>query len=339
MKFVYLGRTGLKVSELCLGTMTFGRETDENTARTMMDYFVEVGGNFFDTANVYSNGASEEILGRWQKEHGERENLVLATKVHFPMGKGPNDLGLSRKHIMSQVERSLERLQTDYVDLYQMHCWDPGTPLEETLLTLNDLVRTGKVRYIGASNFAGWQLTKALTTSKANHWGQFACVQMQYNLLERYIEWEMLPVCRDSGVGLLAWSPLGGGWLTGKYRLEGGRPNGDSRVANAQPWQEEFWEKRDKEKTWVIVNTVLDIATRRRVPPAQVALNWLRAQPCITAPIIGARTLEQLDENLKCLNWELDAEEKPRLDQMSEPSFPYPYRYIRDFARESANHH
>ena len=215
----YLGKTGLKVSELCLGTMTFGRETDETTSYSILERFVEAGGNFIDTADVYSQGISEEIVGRWLPTKN-RDDLVIATKVRFGMGDGPNDVGLSRKHILSGVEASLRRLGTDYIDLYQVHCWDKRTPLEETLSTLDGLVKSGKVRYIGVSNFTGWQLQKAIDLSLHNGWEPFVCLQPLYNLLDRQLELELLPICENEGLGIIPWSPLRGGWLTGKYRRD-----------------------------------------------------------------------------------------------------------------------
>ncbi|HEV7626939.1 MAG TPA: aldo/keto reductase, partial [Streptomyces sp.] len=204
-----LGNSGLRVSELCLGSMTFGRETDEETSSSILDTFVEAGGNFIDTADVYSRGGSEEILGRWLTKQ-RRDDLVVATKVRFPMGDGPNDKGLGRKHIIEGVEASLRRLRTDYIDLYQVHCWDPATPLEQTLSTLDSLVRAGKVRAVGASNFSGWQLQKAVDISRRRGWEPFTCLQPLYNLLDRETEWELLPVCRNEGLGVIPWSPLRG---------------------------------------------------------------------------------------------------------------------------------
>src|ERR1700693_220635 len=208
MNYRYLGKTGIKVSELCLGAMTFGRENEasEEESFQMMDHFVEAGGNFIDTANVYSSGISEEIVGGWLKNQ-HRDDLLIGTKVRFPMGSGPNDLGLSRKHILSSAEASLRRLQTDYIDLYQVHCWDEKTPLEETLSTLNDLVRKGVVRYVGASNFGGWQLQRAIDESRAYGWEAFVCLQPQYNLLCRRTEWELIPPSLRGGLGVLSWRP------------------------------------------------------------------------------------------------------------------------------------
>ena len=231
MEYARLGNTGLMVSELCLGCMTFGQEADEETSGEIVGRFLDAGGNFLDTADVYSNGVSEEITGRALRS--VRDDVVLATKVRFPMGEGPNDVGLSRKHIMQGCEDSLRRLGTDYIDLYQVHCWDAATPLEETLSALTDLVRSGKVRYIGVSNFTGWQLMRSLDVSEASGFERFVCLQPQYSLVERNIEREVLPVCVEEGLGVIPWSPLGGGFLSGKYRRDEEPPEG-SRIAGAE---------------------------------------------------------------------------------------------------------
>lgn len=213
----YLGRSGLKVSEVCLGAMTFGREADEATSRRMLDAFAERGGNFVDTADVYGAGTSEEVVGRWLAGQ-DRDQWVIATKVRFPSGPGVNEVGLSRKHVLASIDASLRRLQTDHVDLYQIHCWDRGTPLEETLTTLDTLVRQGKVRYVGASNLTGWQLQKAVDLSRQLGLEAFVSLQPQYNLLARPTEWELVPVCLAEGIGIIPWAPLRGGWLSGRYR-------------------------------------------------------------------------------------------------------------------------
>ena len=247
MEYARLGNTGLMVSELCLGCMTFGQEADEETSREIVGRFLDAGGNFVDTADVYSNGVSEEITGRALR--GVRDDVVLATKVRFPMGEGPNDVGLSRKHIMQGCEDSLRRLGTDYIDLYQVHCWDEATPLEESLSALTDLVRSGKVRYIGVSNFTGWQLMRSLDVSEAGGFERFVCLQPQYSLVERNIEREVLPVCVEEGLGVIPWSPLGGGFLSGKYRRDEEPPEG-SRIAGAEEWQDEYWDRRATERNW-----------------------------------------------------------------------------------------
>ena len=260
MKMRFMGRAGLKVSELCLGTMTFGREADEAASFKIMDRFIEAGGNFIDTADVYSRGISEEIVGRWLKGK-PRDNFIIATKVRFSMGDGPNDVGLSRKHIMSGIENSLRRLQTDYVDLYQVHCWDNRTPLEETLGTLDTLVKQGKVRYIGASNYSGWQLQKAIDTSRRMGLEPFTCLQPQYNLLCRSTEWELVEVCVNEGLGIIPWSPLRGGWLSGKFRRGMTAPAQGSRIETAekQGWSE-GWSNYNKESTWVVLDALFAVA-------------------------------------------------------------------------------
>ena len=328
MQYRYLGRTGLQVSELCLGAMTFGRESSEELSFQILDCFVEQGGNFIDTANVYSQGKSEEILGRWLKGK-QRDDLVIATKVRFSMGPGPNDLGLSRKHILSAVEASLRRLDTTYIDLYQVHMWDPGTLLEETLDTLHRLVQSGKVRYLGASNYAGHQLQKAIDLSRQQGWEPFSCLQPLYNLLDRSFEWELLPVCEAEGVGVIPWSPLRGGWLSGKYQRSMSAPPPDTRIEQAakQGWSES-WDAYANERTWQVIDTLLGIASEMQKTPAQIALNWLLQKPAVTAPILGARTLAHLEDNLGATGWSLTAEQVARLDQASFLPLPYPYESL-----------
>jgi aryl-alcohol dehydrogenase-like predicted oxidoreductase len=242
-----LGDTGLMVSELCLGCMTFGREADEESSKEIVGRFLEAGGNFVDTADVYSKGVSEEITGRAIRE--VRDAVVLATKVRFPMGDGPNEVGLSRKHVTQGCDDSLRRLGTDYIDLYQVHCWDAATPLEETLSALTDLVRAGKVRYIGVSNFTAWQIMKSVCVSEANGFERFVCLQPQYSLVERNVEYEILPACTEEGLGLIPWSPLGGGFLSGKYRRDEEPPEG-SRISEAVESMEEYWDRRATERNW-----------------------------------------------------------------------------------------
>ncbi len=333
MEYRYMGKTGLKVSELCLGAMTFGRETPEADSYAIMDRFVEAGGNFIDTANVYSRGISEDIVGKWLSKQ-TRDDLVIATKVRFPMGEGPNDVGLSRKHILASVEASLKRLQTDYIDLFQVHCWDPHTPLKETLSTLNDLVRSGNVRYIGVSNFAGWQLQKALDISRERHWERFVCLQPQYNLLTRSTEWELIPVCLKEGLGVIPWSPLRGGWLSGRYRRGMTTPPVDSRVEQAtkENWGER-WSNYDNEFTWNLIDTLFEIAEEAGKSVAQVSLNWLLQQPGVTSPIIGVRTMTHLEDNINATGWRLSDDHMSRLNSASKPALPYPY----DFISQAAN--
>ncbi len=330
MEYRYMGRTGLKVSSLCLGCMTFGKESDEPTSHQIVRRFLDEGGNFLDTANVYSLGKSEEITGRALK--GIRQNIVLATKVRFPMGPGPNEVGLSRFHIMNAVEESLRRLDTDYIDLYQVHVWDPGTPLEETLRALDDLVRQGKVRYLGVSNFAAWQIMKALGISEAKNLARFDCLQPQYSLIEREIEREFIPMCIAEGIGIIPWSPLGGGFLTGKYKRES-QPE-EARLTNQRTGGfENTWEKRATDRNWAILDCVSEIARQRGVSNAQVALAWVHQQPGVTAPIIGARNLEQLEDNLAAANLTFSADELSTLDAISAPDEVYPYRFLRNAAQ------
>jgi aryl-alcohol dehydrogenase-like predicted oxidoreductase len=298
----------MKVSELCLGAMTFGRESPEDISYQILDRFVEAGGNFIDTADVYSQGVSETILGRWMKGNG-RDQLVIATKVRFPMGANPNDVGLSRKHILQAVEASLRRLQTDYIDLYQVHLWDNRTPLEETLSTLDTLAR---------------QMS----------WEPFTCLQALYNLLDRELEWELVPVCQNEGLGLIPWSPLRGGWLSGRYRRGMSAPPANSRVEDATKFNwSESWEKYNTERTWKVVDALLEVAAESSKHPAQVALNWLLHSPGVTAPIIGARTMEQLEINLGASGWALEPALMQRLNQASAMELPYPYGFIKNGAR------
>ncbi|HEX9926489.1 MAG TPA: aldo/keto reductase [Anaerolineae bacterium] len=328
MNYRFLGKTGLRVSEFCLGAMTFGREADEETSRQLMNRFVEAGGNFIDTADVYSGGISEEIVGRWLKDKS-RDELVIATKVRFPMGEGPNDAGLSRKHILAGVENSLRRVGTDYIDLYQVHAWDPLTPLAETLSTLHGLVQSGKVRYLGASNFAGWQLQKAIDLSWQMGWEPFSSLQPLYNLLDRSLEWELMPVCQNEGLGIIPWSPLRGGWLSGKYRRGMTAPPSGTRVeiAEEQGWSES-WSAYNTEHTWTVVDTLLAVAEEVEKTPAQVALNWLLQRPGVTAPILGVRTMAHLEDNIAATGWALTEEQMTRLTQAGEVTLPYPYDFL-----------
>jgi aryl-alcohol dehydrogenase-like predicted oxidoreductase len=331
MEYRRLGETGLMVSELCLGTMTFGRELDEEASRGMISRFLEAGGNFIDTADVYEAGRSEEITGH-AIEGIDRDELVLATKVRFPMADGPNNAGLSRKHVLAGCEASLRRLGTDYLDLYQVHMWDAATPLKETFSALTDLVRQGKVRYIGASNFTAWQLMKALWTSEAGGLESFVSLQPQYSLVERNIEREVLPACREEGIGVMPWGPLGGGFLSGKYR-RGEQPPQGSRIADAPDDLEEAWSRRNLERNWRTLEEVGEISEETGRSHAQISLNWLLRQPGVVAPIIGARRAEQLEDNLGAAGWELDAGQVERLSEASALEDVYPYRMIDQMQR------
>ncbi len=317
-----LGATGLEVSELCLGAMMFGSQTDEQTSTQILDTFTEAGGNFVDTADVYGAGRSEEVLGRWLKAR-RREDLVVATKVWGPTGDGRNDRGLSRKHILDAVEASLRRLGTDHIDLYQVHRWDPATPLTETLATLDTLVRSGKVRYVGVSNFSGWQLQKAIDLCHRHGWEPPACLQPLYNLLDREAEWELLPVCRNEGVGVITWSPLRSGWLSGAYRRGMTAPPANSKVSSPGTHS---WERYGNEHTWQVIDQLVAVASEIGRTPAQVAIRWLLQRSGVTAPIIGARTHAHLEDALGALGWSLTPEHVSRLDAASEPvRLPYPY--------------
>ncbi|MCW6510451.1 aldo/keto reductase [Lichenifustis flavocetrariae] len=325
MEYRQLGRSGLKVSVLTMGTMTFGGkggfakvgDTDVAGARRQIDMCVEAGINLFDTADVYSAGLSEEIVG--EIVEAKRDDLLIATKARFPMGPGPNDRGLSRHHIIRACEASLRRLRTDYIDLYQVHEWDGLTPLDETLEALDALVQSGKVRYVGASNYSGWHLMKALGIAERNHLPRFVSQQIHYTLQAREAEQELVPISIDQGLGILVWSPLAGGLLTGKYRRGQAEPSG--RKLNQ--WTEP--PVHDTEKLYDIVDTVVSIAEARGTSGAAVALSWLLGRPGVTSVIVGARTDEQLATNLKAAELTLSAEERARLDAVSQTPLAYPY--------------
>lgn len=303
--------------------MTFGREADEATSKKMVDRFIDAGGNFVDTANVYSDGISEEVTGRALK--GKRDQVVLATKVRFQSGPGPNDVGLSRRHIRRAVEASLRRLDTDWIDLYQVHCWDNRASLDETLSTLNDLVHEGKVCYLGASNYTAWQLAKSLGIAEGKGLTPFATLQPEYSLITRDIERELLPLCRSENLAVLPWSPLAGGILTGKYSKDADLPKGTRGGDADEPIT--FTYKLD-ERAWNIVEAVRKAADALGKSPAQVALNWITNRPGVTSPIIGARNLEQLEDNLGAVGWQLEEEHWKALAWAS--AFPrgYPYDFI-----------
>ena len=328
MEYRTLGRSGCAVSALALGTMTFGREATEQDSHAQLDCFLDVGGNLIDTADVYADGASEGIIGRWltTKQPQERERVVLATKGRFPMGDGPNDVGLSRRHLASALDASLRRLNVERVDLYQVHAYDPLTPLEETLHFLDDAVHAGKVHYVGLSNFTGWQLQRAVDLAEFRHLARPVTLQPQYNLLAREIEWEVVPAAQANGLGLLPWSPLGGGWLTGKYRREQA-PTGATRLGENPDRGVEAYDRRGRtERTWDVVDAVRAIAHERGDSMAQVALAWVAARPAVTSVILGARTLDQLDDNLSAIDVHLSAEQTDRLDVASDPgAADYPY--------------
>ena len=327
MEYRKLGPSGAIVTNYALGTMTFGHEADEAMSGQLMNDYVAAGGNFIDTANVYNAGVSEEIIGRWLKAHkSEAEQLVIATKARFPMGTGPNEIGTSRRHLGKALDDSLRRLQVEQIDLYQMHAWDALTPLEETLRFLDDSVRNGKIAYYGFSNFLGWQLTKAVWMAKANGYTAPVTLQPQYNLLMRDIEHEVVPAVLDAGMGLLPWSPLGGGWLSGKYQRDI-TPTGDTRLGeNPKRGMEAFDKRNAREQTWQVIDALNAVAKARGVPSAQIALAWVAAQPAVTSVLLGARTREQLADNLAATSLTLTASELATLDAVSKPDMSeYPY--------------
>ncbi|WP_126450413.1 aldo/keto reductase [Sulfodiicoccus acidiphilus] len=333
MEYRFLGKSGLKVSELALGTMTFGREASKEESFKMLDLYASEGGNFIDTANVYSNGKSEEIVGEWLRGK-DREDFVVATKVRFPVGQGPNRAGLSRKHILWSVEQSLRRLNTDYLDLYQFHAWDDFTPLEESLSTMTELVEAGKVRYVGVSNFTGWQLQRAVDVTKELGLQPIVSIQPLYNLLDRYLELEVLPVAQREGVGVIPWSPLRGGWLTGKYRRGMQAPPEDTRIGIAEKfgWSES-WSRYNNERTWKVVDRLLEVSKEVGREPSQVALRWLLQRAGVTAPIVGARNVQQLKVNLGAAGWVLESKYVDLLTEVSEPELFYPYDFVRNAQR------
>ncbi|WP_026533286.1 aldo/keto reductase [Arthrobacter sp. H41] len=327
MEYRKLGNSGTAVSAYALGTMTFGAESDEAESHAVLSDYAAAGGNLIDTADVYTAGASETIIGSWlAKNPAERDTMVLASKGRFPMGEGVNDLGLSRRHLRRALEASLTRLGVDHIDLYQVHSWDPLTPLEETLGFLDEAVRSGKISYYGFSNYTGWQLTKAVLTARARGFSVPVTLQPQYNLLVREIEAEIVPAVLDAGMGLLPWSPLGGGWLTGKYKRDTS-PTGNTRLGEDPARGMEAWDKRNaEERTWRIVDAVVDLAAQREVTPSRVALAWVAAKPAVTSVILGARTQEQLADNMGAASLSLSSEELELLDTVSAPTFgDYPY--------------
>ena len=328
MEYRNLGRSGTVVSALALGTMTFGAETDEAASHAQLDRFVEAGGTLVDTADVYSAGVSEQIVGRWlaRRPSEVTERVVLATKGRFPMAAEPNGAGLSRRHLRRAVDASLRRLGVEAVDLYQVHAWDALTPLEETLGCLDDLVRAGKIHYVGLSNFTGWQLQRAVDVAEFGRLAPPVSLQPQYNLLVREVEWELVPACEAAGLGILPWSPLGGGWLTGKYRREE-RPSGATRLGeDPDRGMEAYGPRSAEERTWRVVDALRAVAEGRGVSMAQVAIAWLASRPAVSSVILGARTLEQLDDNLGSADLRLEAAELDRLDAASAITVgDYPY--------------
>lgn len=333
MEYRQLGRSGLKVPVLSLGTGTFGGtteffgrwgKTDVEEARKMVDISLDAGINFFDTADIYSQGNSEAILG--QALQGRRDQVLISTKATFSMGSGPNDKGSSRYHLTKALEDSLRRLSTDYIDVYFMHGFDALTPVEETLSTLNDFVKSGKVRYIGASNFSGWHAMKSLATSDRYGWARYVAYQGYYSLIGRDYEWELMPLALDQGLGTMVWSPLGWGRLTGKIRR--GQPMAEGRIQQGgaeggPPVTDEF--------LYDMVDVLDSIAQETDKTIAQVALNWLLQRPSVSNVVVGARTPEQLQQNLGAVGWQLTPEQVDRLDKVSHQTPIYPYWHQRGF--------
>ena len=326
MDYRQLGASGLRISALSVGTMTFGGvdrfanvgTTDAATATRQVDLCLEAGVNLIDTADVYSAGLAEEIVGA--AIAGRRERVLLATKARMPMGTGPNDAGLSRHHLIASCEASLRRLGVDHIDLYQVHEWDGVTPLEETLHALDHLIGSGKVRYIGCSNYAGWQMTKALGVSDRHGYQRFVSQQIYYSLQSRDAEYELIPSAIDQGVGVLVWSPLAGGLLSGKYRRGQSGPEGSRQLTD---WNEP--PVRDEEQLYDIVDALVEIATGHGVSAAQVALAWALGRPGVTSLVVGARTEEQLTDNLAAAELRFADDERKRLDELSAPPLLYPF--------------
>jgi aryl-alcohol dehydrogenase-like predicted oxidoreductase len=333
-----LGRSGIVVSELALGAMVFGegppRGTGPQEAAAIIRRYLEAGGNHIDTADVYASGRSEEIVG--EAIAGIRDRIVLATKVRFATGEGPNDAGLSRVHIVRGVEESLRRLRTDHVDLLYMHTWDPLAHIEESLRAFDDLVTAGKVRAIGVSNFKAWQVMKSLAASDRFRWARFTAAQYQHSLVMRDVEREFLDLCASEGIGMVPWSPLGGGFLSGKYRSDH-RPTeaGEGRLATQPEEDEEAWHRRATERNWAILAEVERVAAELGATPPQVALAWLLGFPEVSSVIIGVRTMAQLEDDLGAAGLELPTGAKQALDRASAPEWGYPYRFMADAGRRT----
>jgi len=318
MEYIKFGNTGMMVSRICLGTMTYGTPTDrwpwalnEEQSRPFIKKALDLGINFFDTADIYSNGLSEEVVGRALLDFAKRDDFVLATKVAFPMGPGPNDKGLSRKHIMSAIDASLKRLGTDYVDLYQIHRWDNNTPIEETMEALHDVVKSGKARYIGASSMSAWQFAKAQYTAERNGWTRFVSMQPQYNLVYREEEREMLPFCADQKIAVIPWSPLARGLLTG------GRSTDRNETERART--DAFGKSLYSDADFKIADRVTEIAEKRGISSAQIALAWMLKKPIITAPIVGASKPKHIDDAVAALSVKLTDDEVTQLEELYQP--------------------
>ncbi|XP_064614823.1 1-deoxyxylulose-5-phosphate synthase YajO-like [Liolophura sinensis] len=352
MEYNFLGNSGLKVSNICLGTMTMGTsaispffsadnpsQMNEADSHQMLDRFAELGGNFLDTADIYSAGGSEEIVGNWLSKN-ERERFIVATKVRFGWNRTePNGTGLSRKRIMSCIDNSLRRLKTDYVDLYQIHCWDEAVPIKETLGALNDLVRCGKVRYVGGSNLTGWQLQKITDLCEKMGFSQFISLQQQYNLLTRENEFEVVDVCKNEGIGIIPWSPLKGGLLTGKYKRHAKVPEKTRMGYNQQvKIAPEYQKVMESDRYWNLVKVLDDISKETGKTVAQVSLRWLLQKECVPSVIIGATKISQVEDNIGAsTGWSLTADQMKQLDEASKPDLPYPYNFLKNMNADRCN--
>ncbi len=340
MEYRQLGRSGLKVPELCFGAGTFGAnneffkawsETTQHEADRIVGICMDAGLNFFDTANIYSDGSSETVLGK-SLAHYKREDVLISTKATFRLGKGPNDVGSSRYHLIQALEGSLQRIGTDYIDVYHLHAFDATTPVEETLNTLDRFVREGKVRYIACSNFSGWHLMKSLSVSERYGWARYVGHQVYYSLVGRDYEWELMPLALDQGVGALVWSPLGWGRLTGKIRRGHPLPK-DSRLQTKVVV--ESGPQPDDEYLYKVVDALDDVAKETGKTIPQIALNWLLQRPSISTLVIGARNEEQLKANLGAVGWKLTTEQIAKLDAASDPKLAYPYWHQRQFGERN----
>jgi len=333
--YITLGRSGLCVSPLCLGTMTFGTEwgfgAEEDVARSLFDRYIEAGGNFIDTADGYTGGRSEEMVGKFIAEHKLRDRVVLATKFTFNAEPGnPNAGGNGRKNIYRALEASLRRLRTDYVDLYWLHAWDTVTPVEEVISTLNDLVREGKIRHYGFSDTPAWYVARAQTLAETQGKERLIALQLEYSLVERNIEREHIPAARELGIGICPWSPLASGFLTGKYKRDGSTVGRDGRLEKVKESGNPGFAKFT-EQNWRILDVLLDVARRVDRSPAQVALNWVATQPGVTSTILGASKLTQLEDNLSSIEFSIPAEHRKRLDEVSRPASIHPYVFFEPF--------
>lgn len=337
MDYKQLGRSGIFTTDLALGTMIFGetqgRGTSEDESIRLIQRYLDAGGNHIDTANVYAAGRSEEITGK--AIAGQRDHLLLATKCYFPMTQDVNDYGASRRNILASVEDSLRRLNTDYIDLLYLHCWDPITPIQESLRALDDLVSSGKVRYLGASNYKAWQIMKALGVADQLGYHRFIAAQYQYSLVKRDLEYEFTDLLAAEGLGLCPWGPLGGGFLSGKYRKDQ-RPTSiaEGRIGETSDTHEESWERRATEQNWHILEQVEEVMAHHGATHAQIALAWLRHKSYVSAVIMGARTMEQLEDNLKAAEIQFSAEDMAVLDEASKLPELYPYRMIEAYGRK-----